>query len=409
MFCSRISRPLAVTTVSQSEQKTSFGRFSNDDFFGSETQSPRAKLSKCSLCRSFSYCNRNCQTLDWKEGHKHECAIYAADPEGKLFKEKASGDESESDNMVANRLFLRVYLKLFKDSKLATAPYKIYDGTTRCFEDLKDHMAQYLREQTAIPISSGIQVALQKFGLFDLDLAKKVRCKIQSNMAAIRSGDTAIGAGIYIESSFFSHSCVPNAATAQGGIRKVIYADRNIPSSTGVFISYLNVQAFKELSPAERKNMLQKMLFTPCTCLMCRLGDQKELELRKKMKATEEKRARHPLLGHVEFDDIDAYDKLKTEYELCVEEYEVLAVSGKDPLWILTLICMARIGMLLKRVPVKSVKTDGEFMVHFREINKFLKVDDSRFSDAEYFQLITDTKAELMANMDKILKLRNAV
>jgi len=36
-------------------------------------ESPQLKLKVCSGCRVSSYCSRECQVQDWKEGHKYRC------------------------------------------------------------------------------------------------------------------------------------------------------------------------------------------------------------------------------------------------------------------------------------------------------------------------------------------------
>jgi hypothetical protein len=36
----------------------------------------KVEVKKCSQCKRVQYCSKECQTADWKEGHKKECEIY---------------------------------------------------------------------------------------------------------------------------------------------------------------------------------------------------------------------------------------------------------------------------------------------------------------------------------------------
>jgi splicing suppressor protein 51 len=36
---------------------------------------PCPKILKCASCRRAGYCSQECQKLDWRAGHKHQCKI----------------------------------------------------------------------------------------------------------------------------------------------------------------------------------------------------------------------------------------------------------------------------------------------------------------------------------------------
>ncbi|KAI1278405.1 N-lysine methyltransferase SMYD2-B [Halotydeus destructor] len=243
------------------------------------------------------YCSQACQRQDWNHVHKlKECKLLSTE----------NGRRCNSMDLDLYRLLVRLVVKTLYDEKSRNMSCQLFDGTSRCLEDLMDHVTElrcdkqryHMLKLTAAHIidlgveetEDGIirranQIFVNAFGIQLETLERKMAAKPYE-----------IALGFYIEGSYLDHSCKPNAAQVFVGKTMIIRALCDIDSDKqSVTDSYIDL-----MTPVgSRLQKLKQTYYFDCTCQRC-VGDKSD-------------------------SDCDTFQSLKQEYQLYNENDDYLA------------------------------------------------------------------------------------
>ncbi|XP_037025591.1 N-lysine methyltransferase SMYD2-like [Bradysia coprophila] len=213
------------------------------------------------------YCDLDCQKQDWKIAHSIECKLFA-DPQTASIAMVQLGGIGDD---ILKIIRIVSFLKLHKEK--SAKKYQLVDGTSRCFNDLKDHYdgmeADELLKKTATSLAST---------LADSALFSPLECSYENilhmysvwktNAFGVSNEDDTkiIGSALYILSSSFDHSCRPNAIrVVDDSCRMQIRCIEAIPVGEAPKITYLAGIRNR----VDRQNVLKKRYFFNCECSLC--------------------------------------------------------------------------------------------------------------------------------------------
>ena len=183
-------------------------------------------FKRCAKCLKMYYCDKNCQTIDWKY-HKKECKIYAEFS-------FSSVDEISAD---FQKLLLRLWLCLKNDPKFGAQRYQLMDGSDICLYDIKfddlrlrqflstKHQDNFMFEIFNKICSDfkayGLQFdprdLLHWYGVIQMPIVQTIKYSTDNPFLLYHS-QWPIALGIYPQISNVSHSCLPNCAIVSNGI-----------------------------------------------------------------------------------------------------------------------------------------------------------------------------------------------
>lgn len=101
---------------------------------------------------------------------------------------------------------------------------------------------------------------------FDRSIMFEYFCKICINSFSILDVSlNEIGSSLYLESSNFDHSCVPNATTIFSGTYLEIRAIKEIHLGEKIYINYVDLKN----DSATRQKSLSRQYYFKCNCSRC--------------------------------------------------------------------------------------------------------------------------------------------
>ena len=249
-----------VTTATISGQSCRADRFNH-----SIISDYRSDLKRCSGCRLFQYCGRDCQLADWTSFHKHgEC---------RLFRKLSSVPDFELESLVELHylpLFLRTHLLLKAKPWLMHQKFQMHDGTERSLADVPDD-AEACGLHTNMCIAAydlSMLADWSNFSAVDVQSLVSLFHKIRKSFLLIERGQ--IGLGLYVPISGLKHSCRPNTSYVFKGKKVEVRAMRDIAEGEDVTIDLADLMKPK----ADRQGELALMRGIVCDCDRCREGDQ---------------------------------------------------------------------------------------------------------------------------------------
>lgn len=205
-------------------------------------------LSFCGGCLSKSYCNKECQAKDWKNGHKYECAI--------LKKIKAS---SSSINTLFLLLLRVIIMKDIVKDSIIIEKIKLLISNKELFPA---HKITFFREMSII-ILKHMEIPME---MGKIEEIIEIICKLSLNSFTIHSHlDEPIGLGIFVPNNYINHSCDPNSRIIFIGRFQRVFSLKEIQKGEEITISYC--QKFDSQENIQ-KFLLENYLFK-CKCTRC--------------------------------------------------------------------------------------------------------------------------------------------
>ena len=211
------------------------------------------------------YCNKTCQSKDWKIGHQLECHSVFFKSDSPIFPAAIQDFKYR---------ILRLFFLLRAKPKLSQKQYKIYDGTSRCFENLLSHHKHVKEDSEFVRLCNEIVGNLKKETICKNDEANELMEHLltlsgifKTNAFCIYNEDKTerLGAGVYIETSVFDHSCKPTAFFVECGTQMQIRAIGPIRVNETPLISYILAHNDRET----RQTILKQRYNFACHCERC--------------------------------------------------------------------------------------------------------------------------------------------
>ncbi|KDB20383.1 hypothetical protein H109_07659 [Trichophyton interdigitale MR816] len=247
------SMPATFSTVLSTERLNDVcsNCFANLPFGVNVMASVDMKLRACSGCKVVKYCDKKCQSANWKLIHKHECAIYK-----KLYPKILP---------VNSRAVLRIV-------KLRNSNEEHVKSDLTMFLSLRSHLNEITnsnQEQCERIMLSA--KAEKEYSGSDLDIETiaeyLARIEVNSFTFTTAFGDP-LGLCIQPFACYMNHSCEPNAVVGFDEGLITVKALCKIKPDEQVFISYIdNTYPFE----VRQKQLAERYFFT-CKCSKCAQG-----------------------------------------------------------------------------------------------------------------------------------------
>ncbi|GMT05901.1 hypothetical protein PENTCL1PPCAC_28075, partial [Pristionchus entomophagus] len=222
---------------------------------------PDKKKRHCTGCGFALFCDKECQTLGWKD-HKAEC---------KGFRTAKSVPDIET--RLLGRIVVR--FKAIKSGKAKEDEYFYKDrGSKREIMQIWSHEPEMIKDPVALQKFEEIWTQLitfydKKF-LIDRESAWKLHCRDFINRHAIcdKGYNREIGKGLYLDLCQYDHSCRPNSIYTCDGFVATLRSlapgvdIRNISKTSYAYIDLLNpIQ--------QRRKLLRDTWYFNCECERC--------------------------------------------------------------------------------------------------------------------------------------------
>ena len=204
-------------------------------------------LSNCGGCLIRHYCNKECQALDWKTGHKQECGIL------KLLNAKEK---------TMNSLFLLALRVLVQKNIKGCEIYEKMGNLLSNKTRFPEEKIQFFKEMSIV-LMKYIEIPLT---IENIEENIELLCRINTNAFTIHNYlDDPVALGIFIPSNFINHSCEPNAQIVFIGRKQRVFALKDLLKDSEITISYA-----QKLDSQEN---IRKFLFDnyqfDCKCVKC--------------------------------------------------------------------------------------------------------------------------------------------
>lgn len=223
-------------------------------------------LKKCADCRLPQYCNKKCQRLDWKNGHRYECEYFT--------KIAPTNNEIKSLRECESiRLALRVYLLSANEPQKTDKPCKAFNGENMNLDRLVSHEYEIAKKHANNKTIKFMLEGLELIHFFFPHLKPINRnkfftifCKTLINAIGIGWQDKLFGRGLYMACARFNHDCRPNCVYVFKGLKIEIRCTREFDDNQeDPSISYIPILAPTEL----RRNKLLNQYYFHCKCTRC--------------------------------------------------------------------------------------------------------------------------------------------
>ncbi|KAJ5542318.1 hypothetical protein N7535_004738 [Penicillium sp. DV-2018c] len=218
-----------------------FGKRSTDKLRDFESQA----LKACAGCRVVKYCDRACQSKDWKAGHSFECPIF------KRLQPRVLP--------INARAILRIVARIARNK---------YDSEElKMFEGLQSHMKEFAATGQLDRMTL-TAAAVKTYSGTAVDEAKI------ANYAAILDTNgfnlntftyDLIGLYLHPYVALINHSCDYNSIVGFEGEELYLKAMRPIKKGEQIFIQYIDTTAPRDV----RRSELKQRYFFDCQCTKC--------------------------------------------------------------------------------------------------------------------------------------------
>ncbi|KAJ5666982.1 hypothetical protein N7462_011391 [Penicillium macrosclerotiorum] len=217
--------------------------------FGKKQMESGAELKACTGCRVVKYCDRACQSKDWKFAHSQECSIF----------------QKLKPQVLPNnaRAILRMVLRT-KKGKYTAQELDIFSNLDAHLEEIQEIQAHLDR----IYLSSK---AVKNYSETDLseETVMTYAAKLDLNSFNLTTAMyDRIGLYLHPYAALMNHSCDYNSTVGFDGEELFVKAIRPIKKGEQIFISYIDTTTPNEV----RRKELSERYFFDCQCPKCAKG-----------------------------------------------------------------------------------------------------------------------------------------
>ncbi|KAL6238719.1 hypothetical protein BDW75DRAFT_227751 [Aspergillus navahoensis] len=211
-------------------------------------------LKACTGCHVVKYCDRTCQSKDWKLVHSRECAIFMN------LKPKVLP--------INARALLRMVLRTGAKKNAYT------QEELGLFQTLETHIDDILEKNA--PQAERIALtsrAVKEYSKTDMedDMIVAYHAKLDLNSFNLTIDDD-IGIYLHPYAALINHSCDYNAVVGFDGSEFFVKAIRPIAKGEQIFISYVDTT----YPTRTRQKELRERYFFTCKCAKCSCGEDPE-------------------------------------------------------------------------------------------------------------------------------------
>ncbi|CAG8890936.1 unnamed protein product [Penicillium egyptiacum] len=216
--------------------------------FGKRQVETGNELKACTGCRVVKYCDRVCQSKDWKFAHSLECPIF------KNVKPMVLPNNA--------RALLRVVLRTAR-KKYDSEESKVFDGLETHINDISESQGQLDR----INLTAR---AVKNYSGTDMDegTVASYAAKLDLNSFNLTTSMyDRIGLYMHPYAGLINHSCEYNSTVGFDGEELYVKAMRPIKKGEQIFISYIDTTTPYDI----RRNELKERYFFDCQCTKCQM------------------------------------------------------------------------------------------------------------------------------------------
>ncbi|CAI7611766.1 unnamed protein product [Penicillium discolor] len=217
--------------------------------FGKRQMETGNELKACTGCRVVKYCDRACQSKDWKFAHSLECPIF------KKVKPMVLPNNA--------RALLRIVLR--------TARNKYDSEESKVFDGLETHINEISEIQGQLDRINLTARAVKNYSGTDVDegTVASYAAKLDLNSFNLTTSMyDRIGLYMHPYAGLINHSCDYNSTVGFDGEELYVKAMRPIKKGEQIFISYIDTTTPYDI----RRNELKERYFFDCQCTKCEMG-----------------------------------------------------------------------------------------------------------------------------------------
>ncbi|KAJ5867215.1 hypothetical protein N7534_001768 [Penicillium rubens] len=219
--------------------------------FGKRQVETGNELKACTGCRVVKYCDRTCQSKDWKFAHSLECPIF------KNVKPMVLPNNA--------RALLRVVLR--------TARNKYDSEESKVFDGLETHINEISESQGQLDRINLTARAVKNYSGTEMDegTVASYAAKLDLNSFNLTTSMyDRIGLYMHPYAGLINHSCDYNSTVGFDGEELYVKAMRPIKKGEQIFISYIDTTTPYDI----RRNELKERYFFDCQCTKCKMGTE---------------------------------------------------------------------------------------------------------------------------------------
>ncbi|KAL1867601.1 hypothetical protein Plec18167_008601 [Paecilomyces lecythidis] len=241
----KTNRPFVAVLDTPRLEDTCSGCFGKKQlFYGVET------LKACTRCQVVKYCDRACQSKDWKFSHSLECSIYQ-ELRPKILPNLARA---------VLRIVLRRVNRKYDDSEFDT--FQMLETHAKEIRDTnQDQWNRILLTAKAVKEYSRSDIEEESIASFlaKLDL---------NTFNLVTPLYDRVGLYLHPYAAFINHSCEYNSVVGFDGDELFVKAIRPIKADEQIFISYVDTTNPYSI----RRKQLSERYYFDCNCSKCQQG-----------------------------------------------------------------------------------------------------------------------------------------
>ncbi|KAJ5739302.1 Zinc finger MYND-type [Penicillium manginii] len=233
--------------------------------FGKRQMENSAELKACTGCRVVKYCDRVCQSKDWKFAHAGECPIY----------QKVKPNVLPNNARAIMRMVVRTGRGKYSSQELDT------------LSKLETHMNEIQELQANLDRIITTSKAVKNYSETDMteNVIMTYAAKLELNSFNLTTAlYDRVGLYMHPYAALINHSCEYNSTVGFDGEELFVKAIRPIKKDEEIFISYIDTTTPKQV---RRKELSERYFFT-CKCLKCTDTEEEKLNF-KEYSSVEEK------------------------------------------------------------------------------------------------------------------------